>query len=295
MQLQQLADRFPQNSILLFSGGRDEPHLLATPLQFIYDRSAFVISTNYPRGDLIERWLLSESATHPVYVLMGADGGKLFLPHTRLVPEAQFGPTFTVTLHDFESLQLQKPHNPQDNALSYTVYRLDPKTGGDPPLGTAPVAITAGQADERYDVQGFYGIEHDTDNPTPYRWTGPTALLRIPWTASLAQSGGTITLRLAGGKRPAALGEPAHATIALDSDVGEPGPSLASFDIADGFATYTVTIPPDALPADDTGTAILRIESSKPWSPQDYAPPNAPIYDSRALGIQVQSVTVTPR
>jgi hypothetical protein len=295
MQLQQLADRFPANSVLLFSGGRDEPHLLATPLQFIYGRSAFVISTNYPRGDLIEQWLLRESATHPVYVLMGADGGKLFLPHTRLVPETQIGPSVTITLHDFESLQLQKPHNPQDNALTYTVYHLDPKTGSDPPLGTAPVTITAGQADERYDVQGFYGVEHEKDDPTPYRWTGPTALLRIPWTASLAQNGGTVTLRLAGGKRPAALGEPAHVTIALDPDVGEPGNALASFDVANGFMDYTVTIPPSALPAGDTGTAILRIESRKPWSPQDYAPPTAPIYDPRALGVQVQTVTVTPR
>jgi hypothetical protein len=294
-QLQQLADQFPANSILLFSGGRDEPHLLATPLQFIYGRSAFVISTNNPNGDLIEQWLLRESATHPVYVLMGADGGKLFLPHTRLVPEAQFGPTFTITLHDFESLQLQKPHNPQDNALSYTVYRLDPKTGGDPPLGAAPVTITAGQADEKYDVQGFYGIERDKDDPTPYRWTGPTALLRIPWTASLAQNGGTVTLHLAGGKRPAALGAPAHITIALDGDVGEPGSTLASLDIADGLATYAVTIPPNTLPPGDTGSAILRIESAKPWSPQDYAPPNAPIYDPRALGIQFESITLTPR
>ena len=79
-QLNQIAQQFPANSLLLFSGERDQPHLLATPLQFIYGRSAFVISTNNPRGDLIEAWLNRESATHPVYVLMGNDGGKLFLP-----------------------------------------------------------------------------------------------------------------------------------------------------------------------------------------------------------------------
>ncbi|MGI8857864.1 MAG: hypothetical protein ACR2JW_19170, partial [Thermomicrobiales bacterium] len=108
-QLNQIAQQFPENSLLLFSGERDQPHLLATPLQFVYGRTAFVISTNNPRGDLIEAWLNRESATHPVYVLMGNDGGKLFLPHSRLTPQPQFGPAFTVTLHDFESLQLQKP------------------------------------------------------------------------------------------------------------------------------------------------------------------------------------------
>ena len=128
-QLAQLAAQFPENSLLLFSGDRDQPHLLATPLQLIYGRSAFVISTNNPRGDLIERWLQREGATRPVYILMGDDGGKLFLPRTRLVPEARLGPTVTITLRDFESLQLQKPHNAQENILRYTVYRLEPAGG----------------------------------------------------------------------------------------------------------------------------------------------------------------------
>ncbi|MDQ6603617.1 MAG: hypothetical protein M3Z19_12915, partial [Chloroflexota bacterium] len=136
-QLGQIAAQFPENSVLLFSGDRDQPHLLATPLQFIYGRTAFVISTNNPRGDLLEAWLNRESATHPVYILMGNDGGKLFFPHTRLVPETRFGPTFTVTLRDFESLQLQKPHNPQSNDLRYTVYRYEP-AHADPPLDAAP-------------------------------------------------------------------------------------------------------------------------------------------------------------
>src|SRR5436309_12059102 len=62
----------------------------------------------------------------------------------------------------------------------------------DPPLGTAPLTITMGQADEKYDVAGFYSVERDPRDPTPYRWTGPTALVRVPWTASLAQNGGTL-------------------------------------------------------------------------------------------------------
>jgi len=306
-QMGQIAAQFPANSLLLFSGDRDQPHLLATPFQFIYGRTSFVISTKNPRGDLLETWLNRESATHPVYILMGNDGGKLFFPHTRLVPETRFGPTFTVTLHDFESLQLQKPHNPQDNTLRYTVYRYEPASS-DPPLGTAPLTITMGQADEKYDVAGFYGIEHDRNDPTPYRWTGPAALLRVPWTASLAQNGGTITLRLAGGMRPAALPLPAHAWIALDPGLNEAGPTLANFDLTAGFADYSVTIPPGALPMSDNGTALLRITSCvdpakqgkdlkqcNVWSPQDYAPPDAPIYDARVLGVQVQSVTLTPR
>ncbi len=306
-QLGQIAAQFPENSVLLFSGDRDQPHLLATPLQFIYGRTAFVISTNNPRGDLLEAWLNRESTTHPVYVLMGNDGGKLFFPHTRLVPETRFGPTFTVTLHDFESLQLQKPHNPQSNDLRYTVYRYEP-AHADPPLDAAPLTITMGQADEKYNVAGFYGIEHNRTDPTPYRWTGPAALLRVPWTTALARTGGTITLRLAGGVRPAALGIPAHAWVALDPGLNEYGPTLADFDLTQGFADYTVTIPPGTLPVSDNGTALLRITSCldpakkgkdlkqcNVWSPQDYAPPDAPIYDARILGVQVQSVALAPR
>ena len=294
-QLQQIADKFPENSLLLFSGDRDQPHLLATPLQFVYGRTAFVISTNYPRGDLIEAWLNRESTTHPVFILMGDDGGKLFLPHTRLVPDARFGPTFTVTLHDFESLQLQKPHNAQENALRYTVYRYQPVAGADSPLGAAPLTITAGRADEQYNVAGFYGVEHDRNDPTPYRWTGPVALARVPWTPSLAATGGTITLRLSGGRRPTALTAPARVRIALDPGVGESGPTLAAFDLTPQFADYTVTIPPHALPPSDDGTALIHIESAQPWSPQDYATPDAPLYDARALGVQVQSIALAPR
>ncbi|MCA1668156.1 MAG: hypothetical protein LC793_12330 [Thermomicrobia bacterium] len=306
-QMRQIATQFPENSILLFSGDRDQPHLLATPFQFIYGRTSFVISTNNPRGDLLETWLNRARATHPIYILMGNDGGKLFFPHTRLVPETRFGPTFTVTLHDFESLQLQKPHNAQTNDLRYTVYRYEP-AGADLPLGTAPLTITMGQADEQYDVAGFYGIEQTRTDPTPYRWTGPAALLRVPWTASLAQTGGTITLRLAGGMRPAALDLPAHAWIALDPGLNEAGPTLADFDLTAEFADYTVTIPPGALPVSDNGTALLRITSClnpakkgkdlqqcNVWSPQDYAPPDAPVYDARILGVQVHSVTLAPR
>ncbi len=306
-QLAHLAAQFPENSLLLFSGDRDEPHLLATPLQFIYGRAAFVVSTNNPRGDLIENWLLRERATHPVYVLMGNDGGKLFLPHTRLVPDERFGPAFTVTLEDFESLQLQKPHNAQQNTLRYTVYRLEPLSAGDSPLGSTPLTIAAGQADERYDVAGFYGIERDAGDATPYRWTGPAALLRIPWTPALAKSGGTVTLRLAGGKRPTALGS-AHVTVSLDPAVGEVGPDLGALDLAAGFVDFTLTIPPNALPASDDGTAILRINAClsgntkdkdpkqcSAWSPQDYAQPGAPVYDARILGVQVQSVAIAPR
>lgn len=306
-QLGRIAATFPENSLLLFSGDRDQPHLLATPLNYIYGRSAFVISTEYPRGDLLETWLLRESATRPVYVLMGDDGGKLFLPHTALVPDMRYGPTFTVILRDFEALQRQKPHNAQENSLRYTVYRFDPRAGMDGVLGPLPLTITAGQADERYNVQGFYGIEYDRDDPMPYRWTGPNALLRIPWTPTLAQDGGTLTLHLGGGERPTMLGA-AHLRVGLLTGVGESGPTIGEMDIGGQRADYTVHIPPYALPMTDDGTALIQFNSCadlakigkdrlacSAWSPQDAASPDAPIYDARILGVQVQSVTVASR
>ncbi|MCA1722912.1 MAG: hypothetical protein LC748_01390, partial [Thermomicrobia bacterium] len=86
------------------------------------------------------------------------------------------------------------------------------------------------------------------------------------------------------------------------------GPTLADFDLTAEFADYTVTIPPGALPVSDNGTALLRITSClnpakkgkdlqqcNVWSPQDYAPPDAPVYDARILGVQVHSVTLAPR
>lgn len=287
-QLAAIAARFPTNSLLLFTGDRDQPHLLATPLAYVYGRSAFVISTENPRGDLIETWLLRESQSRPVYVLMGDNGGKLFPPHTPLVPDAAFGPSFTVTLRDFESLEFQKPHNVQTNTLRYTVYRFAPRPGPDNVLAPLPLTITMGDADEKYGVGGFWGLERGKDDPAPYRWTGLSALVRVPWTPSLAERGGTLTLRLAGGERPASL-PPAQVMIALAPDVGEGGPVLRETTLPEAFTEVTVRIPPGALPASDSGTALVRIESgATAWRPQDHGQG----YDARQLGVQLQSLTL---
>jgi len=300
-QIAALAAKFPANSLLLFTGDRDQPHLLATPLTYVYGRSAFVISTENPRGDLIEAWLLRESATRPVYVLMGDNGGKLFPPRVPLVPDMTIGPTITVTLRDFEALQAQKPHNPQINTLHYTVYRfLPPATDG--ALGPLPRTITVGVADEQYEVQGFYALQQDKDAPAPYRWTGPSALVRVPWTPALMQNGGTLTLHLAGGKRPAEI-PPAHVRIAVSSGVGEDGPVLMEADLPAGFTDVTMYVLPGVLTQTDNGTALIRIESCanddafeknygvcSAWSPKDFPPLT---YDDRKLGVQVQSLTLT--
>ncbi len=300
-QMAALAAKFPANSLLLFTGDRDQPHLLATPLTYVYGRTAFVVSTENPRGDLIEAWLLRESATRPVYVLMGDNGGKLFPPRVPLVPDTTIGPAITVTLRDFEALQAQKPHNPQTNTLHYTVYRfLPPATDG--ALGSLPRTITVGAADEQYEVQGFYAIQQDLNAPAPYRWTGPSALVRVPWTPALMQNGGTLTLHLAGGKRPAGI-PPAHVRIAVSPGVGDDGPVLGEADLPTGFTDITVHVPPDALTQTDSGTALIRIDSCanddafeknydvcSAWSPRDFPPTN---YDDRKLGVQMQSLTLT--
>jgi len=300
-QVAALAAKFPANSLLLFTGDRDQPHLLATPLTYVYGRSAFVISTENPRGDLVEAWLLRESATRPVYVLMGDNGGKLFPPRVPLVPDMTIGPTITVTLRDFEALQAQKPHNPQINTLHYTVYRfLPPATDG--ALGSLPRTITVGAADEQYEVHGFYALQQDKDAPAPYRWTGPSALVRVPWTPALMQNGGTLTLHLAGGKRPAAI-PPAHVRVAVSSGVGDDGPVLVEADLPAGFTDVTVHVPPGVLTQTDNGTALIRIDSCvnigafeknygvcSAWSPGDFPPAT---YDDRKLGVQMQSLTLT--
>ena len=302
-EMSALAAKFPANSLLLFTGDRDQPHILAAPLTYVYGRSAFVISTENPRSDLLEAWLLRESATRPVYVLMGDNGGKLFPPHVSLVPDAAIGPTVTVTLRDFEALQVQKPHNPQINTLRYTVYRFQPPPT-DQALGPLPHTITVGAADERYEVQGFYPIEQPTTvpAPAPYRWTGPSALVRVPWTPTLAQNGGTLTLRLAGGKRPANI-PPAHVLIAVTPGVGEDGLVLGAADLPEDFTDITIHVPPGVLSQTDNGTALIRIDSCansaqlgkyyaacSAWSPQDFPPV---VYDARVLGVQVQSLSLS--
>jgi hypothetical protein len=273
-QVAAIAAAFAPADIILFAGPRDEPHKLATPLRFFHGLDALVVSTNNPRGDLIDAWLGQQiRAGRRVRLVLGDNGGKLLLPNFRPEPAG----TLTLTLRELERLADQKPYNVQTNVLTYTLYDLHPAAGA--PLPGPPYRYQTGPGDELATVIGWYARETDPDG-VAYRWTNGDALLRIPWPARRGPL--RLRLRLAGGVRPAALG-PAQLTLALARGQNDKtAPLIATLQLSEGFATYEVAVPPDLLPDQPTATALLALRGP-PWQPSAYGLSS----DRRSLGVRV--------
>lgn len=287
-QVAALDARFRPGDILLFSGPRDETPKLATPLLYLFGREAWTISTNLPNGALLDRWLTAREAEgRRVFVLMSAGGGKLLLPGHRLVPDG----TVDVTLTRFEELAQQKPHNVQHNQLRYSIYAPRPLAAGESALGALPYRVAAGHYDEAAEVGGFWGLERDARSGSEFRWTDGNAVLRVPWPAD----GRPVTLRLtvSGGLRPPELG-PAVVTVGIAAGPGDGNVRpLTTLTLTEDFATYTIEIPADALPATPDGTAVLRLglaaapgQPGTTWRPVDWPAPAGGSYDPRTLHVR---------
>jgi len=281
-----LAARFGPDDIVIFSGKRDETPKLATPLEYLFGRESWTITTNSPDGGKLDTWITAqEAAGRRVHVLMSAGGGKLFLPNHQFVATDRID----LPLLQFEKLDNQKPYNQQRNVLGYTLYELRPIAAGGNALSDIPYRVAAGQGDERALLgatntggTGLYNVECDppantcdTGNAapgtTPYRWTDGEALIRIPWPVD----GKPLTLRLtlSAGPRPATL-PPAQVVVSIR-------PAATSFDkeqqlgvltVGGEWATYSVTIPAGVLPRTDDGTALIhlampRVFDGKNWQP----------------------------
>lgn len=311
-----LAARFGPDDIVIFSGPRDETPKLATPLEYLFGRESWTITTNNPDGGKLDAWITAqEAAGRRVYVLMSAGGGKLFLPNHQFVATDRID----LPLLQFEKLDNQKPYNQQRNVLGYTLYDLRPVAAGANALGSLPYRVTAGRGDEKALLgakdtgTGFYNVECDpatapcdagnvASGVTPYRWTDGEALIRIPWPAD----GRPLALRLtlSAGPRPSSL-PPAQVVVGI-----RPTPTFADQEkplgvltVGADWATYSVTIPADTLPRTDDGTALIhlampRTAEGKPapgatWKPVNYPAQTNNSADPRELHVRFAGLELT--
>lgn len=280
-QIAAVAGQFAPTDIILFAGHRDEPHKLATPLRFFHGLDALVVSTNNPRGDLIEAWLDEQQrAGRRIRLALGTNGGKLLLPNYRPEPIGTIG----LTLRELERLVDQKPFNIQTNILEYTIYELHRAAGS--PLPGPPFRYQTGPGDELATVIGWYGREVDASG-VAYRWTNGDAMLRIPWPATRGPL--HLRLHLAGGVRPVALG-PAQLNLYLARGQNDrTAPLLGTVTLGEGFSTVEITIPADALPDQPTGQAIVWLRNAA-WQPSEHGLSA----DTRLLGVRLAWLELLP-
>ncbi len=318
-EIQALAARFPDpaHTVLLFSNERDEPYIVATPLQYIFGFNCF--SVQLPYGSLdeaaiqgaVQRW---QQQGYQVYAILGANGGKLHLPDLALEPYTAGGPPeWTYSVTELEQLYTQKPKNIAPASLAWGLYRFVPRAQATlPPL---PFQVDIGGADFRYLAAGFAPQEktHPSDSDA-WRWTGGNAYLRLPVGTGVSQTL-TLTLRLSAGPAQRAVPLPdkpsaaqqAAAVRAPDGSLVLPAPATVT--VAAGpltlgkvtlplppaggdpiFEDATFTVPADA-PRDPADPAYLLIHlSSSTWSPADVGVSA----DARALGAIVDTVRLAP-
>ncbi len=311
-----LAARFGPNDIVIFSGPRDETPKLATPLEYLFERESWTITTNTPDGTKLDAWITAqEAAGRRVHVLMSAGGGKLFLPQHQFVATDRID----LSLLQFEKLDNQKPYNQQRNVLGYTLYELRPVAAGANALGTLPYRVAAGQGDEAALLgattsgSGFYNVECDpatsgcdggapAPGVTSYRWTDGEALIRIPWPAD----GRPLTLRLtlSAGPRPATL-PPAQVVVGIRPAPGsaDKEQQLGVLTVGGEWATYSVTIPASALPRTADGTALIHLALPRTtdgkavpgatWKPVNYPVQTNNSADPRDLHVRFVSLELT--
>ena len=292
-QVTSFAARFPARSVLLFSNERDEPYVVATPLQYIFGLECFVVNpTEYTKVDnevlegVVRRW---QSQGYQVWVVMGANGGKLYFPHLSLKEEWQWA--FDVP--EYEQLYYHKPTNMSRSYLPWGVYSVHDAVQS--PYPTLPFNLDIGNMDYKWLVAGFYTQEQAPGDPSPWRWTGEHAILRLPWPT---QTGGrtsqavTLTLRLRP-ETPRPGQPPLRASpLTVSLSVGDTPVGQVVVPPGSGFADYTLRVPagiPMTTDSAESGTALLHIQAPT-WSPQEAGVS----YDSRALGVQLDSVWVGP-
>lgn len=287
-QLTQLAAQLGGKSVVIFSNERDEPNVVATPLQYIFGIESFVANRTYPNINnkvlegVVTGW---QNRGYKVWVLMGANGGKLHFPNLSLKEEG----SWDYSVPELEQLREQKPFNISRSYLPWGIYSVQPKS----PSPQLPFTLTFGNMDYKWLVAGFYSQEQAKGDTSFWRWTGPTAVLRLP--IPFAPDGKTfqssnLKLRL----RPETpvpgqtirRTEPVTVTLSLENTpVGQ-----ITVPPGSDFTDYAIKVPQGIpLPANNPDGGLLSITSS-PWSARQ----SGISYDSRTLGIQIASVALTP-
>ena len=148
LQIETIANQIPQNAVVIFSAGRDEPAALATPLKYIFGRDTFVTVFNNPPGAKVAR-LMDEwrAQGREVILAFGTNGGKLQIPNYQLerVGDATLDVPQWAFAYEF------MPRSTWRVNLDYALFRAVPRTVPE----AYPFVLNFGDADFPYLVNGF--------------------------------------------------------------------------------------------------------------------------------------------
>lgn len=300
-QLETLSSRFaPQDVILVRGGGagdvdvRDTSELVAAPLTYIFGRNALPVKGVEPAhyadafAEQVGRW---RAEGRQVYALLSASGGDLIFPGYQLRPVDRW----TLKQREFQQLPDQKPKLSYTNEVPFQLYEIVP-------AGAAAALTTLTYDDTATQVAGFYRSEPAQAGEQRAAWTNGLAVLRLPGAAQERQ----LTLEVAGGKRPEAIGAAQLCIDVVTEPVPHPEGGVAR---TTPFVRRNATAIPAlpwrelrcttldeqtsrvdvTLPATEpTATSLIRLRS-RPWVPVRHSV--SP--DRRSLGVRFMSATIS--
>ena len=284
----------PRDIILVRGGGaddvavRDTSELIAAPLTYIYGQNALPVKGRIPAkypaafAGQVARW---RDEGRQVYLLLAASGGDMLFPG--FVPRSVG--VWNLRLREFQQLQEQKPKLSYVNDVPFHLYELVP-------AGSIEPTLSFSYDDTAAQVAGFYRSEPGGNDQARAAWTDGLGVLRLP----AAAQGQTATLRVAGGRRPQALG---LARMCVDI-VPEPtvypeervsGDALAWRELGCTDLDEQASNVPIDLPMLQAKSSLLLRLRSESWRPSEalVEPGASPSPDERRLGLRFLGADIT--
>lgn len=270
-QMARNAAQLAPGSVVIFSAGRDEPAALATPLNYVFDRDAFVTVFNNPPGEKVEGMIDDWRAQgREVMLAFGTNGGKLQIPNYELQPAGEFSLDVPQWAFAYDFM----PRSAWRVNLNYALFRAVPRTVPE----TYPFTLDFGKDDFPYLVRGFMerapeaqsrsvgGVLAENRNLADAKWIG--GVIRVPVRED-STDGLVATIR-ARTPRPGVHFELKHGDKVLGSLV-----------LSDQFETYTIPLAPAALESTTEGY-LLELASETTLDGQ-----------GRVLGAELESFEIT--
>lgn len=279
--VEQMSSSPRDKTVVLFSNERDEPYIVATPLQFVYGIESFVAWRTYPNlqngilQTVIERW---QKQGFKVWVMMSANGGKLFLDNYTFNKVGEW----EYRVPEFEQLYFQKPSNVSESYLPFGLYEIVPRA----PAPGWPFTVDIGSEDYQWLVSGWNKQERDNAQSPYWRWTGQHAILRVPWATSADGTYVAGTVRLKVRPETPQPGKPPLRTEAFSLSITLDNTTIGEITVQPGsnFTEFTIDIPSGVPKTErDPEYALLHI----------FSPTSSGFgYDQRVLGVQVDEIVV---
>ncbi|MFP6571855.1 MAG: hypothetical protein VB674_04510, partial [Vicinamibacterales bacterium] len=202
-KLEELAARFtPDDLVLVESRGSSDMHLLATPLEYIYDRNVLVFDQVTPHKQSFRRFVEWARTTYDRVFFIGGGGTDLLSKST--VATTVGADRFQVP--EYEQTLNAYPTTVRHKEFDYGIYEFVPGR-----MTSGVFDLDVGTADDLY-VRRIHAKQQDHNGVT-YRWTRDRSFISVLGTLATASS---LTLYLNNGGRPDDA-EETHVHLTLDN------------------------------------------------------------------------------